>query len=146
MDSFSFDESTTDYEKIAAIYDYVCANVKYDTVHIKHPTATLRSTAYSALLWHTATCQGYSVLLYRMLRMAGINARIVTGRTENDAFHAWNIVELNGQYYQLDATWDAGKEEYSCFLKGTEDFPGHMMDDSFLKDSREAYFFARHGF
>ena len=146
MDSFDFDESTTDYEKITAIYDYVCANVRYDTVHIKHPTATLRSTAYSALIWHTATCQGYSVLLYRMLRMAGLNARIVTGLAENDAFHAWNIVELNGRYYQLDATWDAGKEEYSCFLKGAKDFPGHVMDDSFLKDYRKAYPLAQYDF
>ena len=146
MRNFDFDENTTDLEKVTAIYSYICENVRYDTVHIKHPTATLRSTAYSALIWHTATCQGYSVLLYRMLRMAGLKARVVTGYTEEDAYHAWNIVELYGQYYQLDATWDAGKEEYSCFLKGTNAFTGHVIDSSLLEDSHKMYPLAQHDF
>ncbi|MBQ9687231.1 MAG: lasso peptide biosynthesis protein [Oscillospiraceae bacterium] len=147
MAGFGFEESTSDFEKVQTIYDYVCANVRYDYVHVKHPTAALRSTAYSALKWHTATCQGYSVLLYRMLRMAGLNARIVTGSTSEDSFHAWNLVELDGQHYQLDATWDAGEESYACFLKGTADFADHVLDPQFqTADFRTAYPLARNDY
>lgn len=131
MADFHFDDTTTDYEKVSAIYDYVCRNVRYDRWNLRHPGATLRSTAYSALVRHKATCQGYSVLLYRMLREAGLHSRIITGTSKEDSLHAWNIVELDGKYYNLDATWDAGKEEYDYFLKGTKTFGDHTADEDF---------------
>ena len=131
MAEFGFDEHSSDYEKVSAIYDYVCQNVRYDRWNLRHPGATLRSTAYSALIRHKATCQGYSVLLYRMLREAGLNTRIITGSSKEDSLHAWNIVELDGKYYSLDATWDAGKETYEYFLKGTKTFADHTADAGF---------------
>ena len=130
------DRDASDLDKLAAIYEYVCANVTYDQVHKKNPYFHMKSTAYSALIQHTATCQGYSVLLYRMLRDNGINCRIVTGTALGETaeeFHAWNIAELEGTYYYLDATWDAGKaaDAWSCFLKGSESFSDHVPDPQF---------------
>ena len=60
-----------EYERIRAVCDYVEGHVQYDQVHKKHPTYHLRSTAYGALVNSRATCQGYAVLLYRLLREAG---------------------------------------------------------------------------
>ena len=134
FDGFGFDGDTSDYDKIRAIYDYMCSRVKYDKIHVKNKYYCLRSTSYAALIQETATCQGYSVALYRMLRQAGINARIITGigHGENfDGFHAWNIAQLDGVYYNLDATWDAGKDEYSYFLKGKDGFTGHVPGEEF---------------
>lgn len=42
--------------------------------------------------------------------------------TGNGALHAWNIAELNGVYYNLDSTWDAGKDLYGYFLCSENDF------------------------
>ena len=136
MPAFGFDENTTDYEKIRAIYDYVCTHVRYDKVHRRNEHHHAKSTAYAALVRGTATCQGYCVLLYRMLRDNGINCRVVTGTATGESgseFHAWNMAELDGQYYYLDATWDAGKpaEAWSCFLKGSEGFADHVPDPQF---------------
>ena len=137
MESFGFDENTADYEKIKTVYDYICKNVRYDEVHKKNRFYYMRSTAYGALVNKTATCQGYCVTLYRLLREAGINARIITGESseeEKGVLHAWNIAELDGMYYNLDATWDAGKEEYEFFLKGSASFEGHVPDEKFLSE------------
>jgi transglutaminase/protease-like cytokinesis protein 3 len=45
-----------------------------------------------------------------------VECEIVTGMATNESgneeFHAWNRVLVDGEYYELDATWDAGKEEY----------------------------------
>ena len=132
MESFGFTDETPQEEKLRTIYDYVCRTVRYDKVHEKHPTATLRSTAYSALIWHSATCQGYCVLLYRMLRTAGLDCRIVTGTATGpggEEYHAW---------YALDATWDAGKEDYQYYLKSEAELADHIPDERFRTDAFRA--------
>ena len=133
----------TDEEKIRLIYDYVCTNVRYDRVHQKNPHYHAKSTAYAALTRHSATCQGYCTLLYRMLRENGIDCRVVTGTGLDDSgeqLHAWNIVELDGQWYNLDATWDAGAEEYRFFLRGSDHFEDHEVGDIFAAEPfRSAY-------
>lgn len=38
----------------------------------------------------------------------------------------WNLVELYGKYYYIDATFDDGlKNKYAYFLKGSEDFDSY---------------------
>ena len=134
--AFGFTSSTSEYEKIRTIYDFVCSNIRYDQVHRNNEYAHLRSTCYSALIWHTAACQGYSVTLYRLLRDAGINCRVVTGNARrvdsSEEFHAWNIVELEGKWYNLDATWDAGRENWRFFLRGGAHFTDHTPGKSFI--------------
>ena len=138
--ALGLDRDTSDLDKLAAIYEYVCASVTYDQVHKKNLYFHKKSTAWSALIQHTATCQGYSVLLYRMLRDNGIKCRIITGTAlgeKAEEFHAWDIAKLEGQYYYLDATWDAGKpaDTWSCFLKGSEGFADHVPDPQFLSSA-----------
>ena len=133
----AWDGEMPDYDKVKAAYDYVCRHVKYDRVHRKNPYYFMRSTAYAALVQENATCQGYCVALYRLLRQAGINVRIVTGSVTGknaEQLHAWNIVELDGKYYHLDATWDAQQECYSYFLKGATGFSDHILNEAFAAD------------
>ena len=113
---------TSREKKIRKIYDYLCRNVHYDKVHRKNPYYHRRSTAYGALVQGTATCQGYCTAMYRLLREEGIPCRIVTGTAGDEELHAWLIAELDGSWYLLDPTWDAGQENYRYCLRGTDDF------------------------
>jgi hypothetical protein len=132
LEELHFDKKTSDYEKIKAIYDYVCSNVSYDYVHVHNSHYYKDSTAYAALLKGSASCQGYAVTMFRLLKEAGIENQIVTGTAVNaqgeDEFHAWNKVELNEMYYNIDATWDAGKEEYDFFMLSDEEFMSHQEE------------------
>ena len=97
----------------------------------------MKSTAYAALVNHRATCQGYCVLLYRMLRENGVDCRVVTGIGVDDGgeqLHAWNIVKLDGRWYNLDATWDALSEEWRYFLRGAEGFENHTPGEAFATE------------
>lgn len=130
---------TSDYKKVRAIYDYVCQNVEYDAIH-KSNQYHLKSTAYAALERGTAACQGYSVLFYRLLRECGISCRVVTGIGEYEGkteFHAWNIVELDGQYYNVDTTWDSRLGSDLYFLRGESGFTGHTRDAEFETEEFE---------
>jgi hypothetical protein len=133
MNNLNLDQ-LSDYEKIKAIYDYICSNVKYDYSHLNDKDYFLQFTAYAALINKTAVCQGYANLFYRMALEAGIDARIIPG-TGNGGKHAWNIVKLNDKYYDVDATWDAGRNPYDYFLKCDDNFSDHQRDSEYSDGS-----------
>ena len=109
-------DGSTEYEKIKGVYDYICSNVTYDYDNLEDDDYLLKYSAYAGLVNGTAVCQGYAVLFYRLMLELGVDARVIASiESEN---HAWNIVGLDGLYYNLDATWDAGisSERYAYFL------------------------------
>ena len=83
-------------EKGKKIHNWVVANVEYDLTYMER-------SAYAALFKGKTVCQGYALLVYKMLDRVGIPARIV--RSERMS-HAWNMVDLCGNWYHVDATWD----------------------------------------
>ncbi len=126
----------SEYERIRAVCDHLKDNVSYDKAAAKSGSNRLKATAYAALIQHRAVCQGYAVAAYRLLRECGIDARIVTGTVTredgSEEYHAWNLVGLDGKYYELDVTWDdrSGSDEY--FLRCAADIPDHRKDDRFM--------------
>ena len=115
----------SDYEKVCAVYDYICTNITYDYLHLEIPSYTLKNSAYAALDNKTAICQGYANLLYRLLLEMGIDSRIIAGDTVGGG-HAWNIVKLGDVYYNLDSTWDADANTRDYFLQNSEGFADHL--------------------
>ncbi len=86
------------FEKAKAMHDWLVSNVDYVITDNCH-------TAYGALIEKQAVCDGYSYA-YRLLMSAlGFDCRVVYGYSEGEA-HAWNVVNLDGVWYQMDVTWD----------------------------------------
>jgi len=85
--------------KVKAIHDYVVNRIDYDRTMIDH-------SVYGGLIAekHTTVCQGYALLMYKMLTDAGVRAHYVTGYAGEA--HAWNEVMIDGKWYYIDATWD----------------------------------------
>jgi len=120
-------KDASDYDKVKAIHDYIIKRVSYDQTYKKY-------TAYNALINKSSVCEGYASAAYRMFTDAGIESRIVTG-TADGGGHAWNIVKVDGKWYNIDLTWDDpimdnGEQtlRYDFFLKNTEDFENHARD------------------
>jgi len=125
--------SGSDYEKIFAVYNWMCENIKYDKVHAKNDYYHLKATAYGALVNGAAICQGYAAAMYLLLRLLDVNCRIVTGtapdlETGEEVLHAWNIVELDGRYYNVDVMWDVQTDTHDYFLKCDENFDYHTRE------------------
>ncbi len=137
--SFGFTQSTDDYTKIKTVYEYICNNVDYDYDNLNDDNYKLKYSAYAALINKTAICQGYASLFYRLLHEVGINNRIITGKSSNQN-HAWNIVELDGVYYNADSTWDASLDEFLYFLKCGDHFDDHLRNADYTDSTfLEAY-------
>lgn len=105
-----------DVDKEIAIHDYVVNNVAYDDASLSTAKNKTRydnddvNTAYAALIKGKSMCEGYAEAINQLLTAAGVESIIITGDagTDTDGWdsHAWNLVKLDGEYYQLDATWD----------------------------------------
>lgn len=141
IDEYGID-SKSDYAKVKTIHDIVCDRIKYDYDNMNDPNYKPQFTAYAALFDGKAVCQGYTLLFYRMAKEAGLDARIILGTN-----HAWNIVKVDGKYYEVDCTWDdtgydnpnaadgdywsSGHVIYDYFLRGSSDFYGHTRLDEY---------------
>ena len=123
-------DEKSDYEKIYAVYDWLCTNVRYDYTNLENENYKLKYSAYAALVNKTAVCQGYATAFYRIMLDLGVDTRVITG-IGNGGRHAWNIVRLEDQYYNLDATWDEGRASYSWFLLSNASFADHTRDVEF---------------
>ncbi|SUY46079.1 S-layer protein [Clostridium putrefaciens] len=95
-------------EKLKVIHDYIVTNVEYDSNGLRSGNSS--HSAYAALFKDKGgdpketVCQGYALLFYRMAIDAGLEARIMTGNAGEA--HAWNLVKVNGNWYQIDLTWN----------------------------------------
>jgi hypothetical protein len=94
----------SDLEKEKAIHDYIIKNTRYDyDSYIKNKIPNQSYTAYGVLVKKIGVCQGYAIAMHKLLNMAGIETKYITGTTKGIP-HAWNIVKINGDYYHLDTT------------------------------------------
>ena len=131
IEDFSF-EGKDDFLKTKYIYEHVSTNFTYDH------TLT-QFSAYDGVTTGAMVCQGYALLTSALLWEADVPNRIVTG-TSRMQNHAWNIVEIDGAWYNLDSTWDAVDEadefmDWNYFLKNQADFLGHDSFSFYLTDT-----------
>ena len=128
-----------EFMKIKTIYEHVATNFVYDHTLTQY-------TPYEGITTGSMVCQGYALLISSLLWEVDMPNRIVTGQSRG-VNHAWNIVELDGQWYNLDATWDAVDETdgfmfWNYFLKNEEDFYGHDSSVGYLTEQ----YLSRHPF
>ncbi len=93
----------TEDQKVRNIHDSVISNVSYAF------TTNYDQTAHYAMVKGTAVCAGYARATQYLLMAAGIPCYYCEGIADNGSGtedHGWNIVQLNGYYYNMDVTWD----------------------------------------
>lgn len=119
----------SDVAKVKLIHDYVVKYVSYDNTLKDH-------SAYGGLCAsrHKTVCQGYALIMYKLLTDAGVEAHYVGGDAGGP--HAWNIVKVNNKWYNLDVTWDDPDDQlsYDYFLLGNKKFgKDHKLDKEYRK-------------
>lgn len=102
----------SDFDKVKAINKYLIDRYQYDY-------SLVSNNAYTALTTGKTTCQGYAMTTYKMLKLAGLENRIITG-TLNGVAHGWNLVKVDGQWYHLDITNNDSTNSSKYFLKSDD--------------------------
>ena len=85
---------TTDFEKALWLHDWLLDKCTYDNSYVY-------CGAEGALCRGLGKCESYYAAYKMLLSRVGIESKRVTGNS-----HVWNMAKLDGNWYQIDATWD----------------------------------------
>ena len=142
LTDFLVEPYTDEHERFYSIYRWVTSNISYDVDSLREGHVTneenFPDTVFERKL---AVCDGYSKLLSAMTHHAGLDIEYVSGRADGlsgrlrtilagNEGHAWNVVRLNGYWYPVDSTWDAGyvDDNVTQFKRKTDPFEHYLAD------------------
>ncbi|HEX8699082.1 MAG TPA: transglutaminase domain-containing protein [Myxococcaceae bacterium] len=122
------------FQRVKVLHDYVADRVVYDVEALK--TGNFPSQRPEAVFQNRkGVCAGYSNLLAAMGQAVGEEIVSVSGDAytphlldvlgEEFNGHAWNAVRIEGEWYLIDATWNAG----------------HVNGDFYTRNYRTKYLF-----
>ena len=113
---------TSQYEYVKNTFTYLIDTVDYVT------GAPDNQNIYSSLVNKQTVCAGYAKATQYLLQRMGMTALYVTGSVVDRGDHAWNIVQCDGEYYQVDTTFgDPNFMDYDA--EQMETLPGEFMHD-----------------
>lgn len=122
-------QAGTEEEKIKVIHDKICNKVDYNhgvlekkpgeeegTIDETEEEIYFTQSAYSVFCTNLTVCAGYTQAFTWLCNASGIDAIGVTSPG-----HAWNKVKANGEWYNMDCTWDdgtgVGNRRYHYYLR-----------------------------
>lgn len=111
----------SEYERVEAIDDWITNNIEYNK------TSTMNSQkidAITTLEMGMGICTGYANLFAALARASGLETKVMTGKAKNITgniyYHQWNEVKIDGTWYFIDTTWNAGLKKREFFSKVSE--------------------------
>ena len=111
---------TTDYQRIKAIYYWVCDNIDYDTSYEIH-------RADSCMFYRKGVCQAYCEVFYHLATVVGLKVEVVNGFSKDEkgfvsgSGHMWLFAYTRDKHgIFLDPTWGAGILRDHKFVRNTD--------------------------
>lgn len=127
-------EGMEPWQKVLRVHDYIVSRAEYSH-------NLVYNNGYHALVNEKTACYGYAQLFLRIMQRLDIPCQIVIcNDVGNGVGHAWNVVQLDGNWYHIDLTWDdpladvCGRVYYDNFLKTDREFKENGHDFAWETD------------
>lgn len=152
----------SDEDRARAIFTWIALNIKYDTspgalgrapIKYSYSTEAERQAkiaeiemnlARETLQKKTGVCHGYAMLYKILAEKMGIETEVIHGTAKIlpkdigkgpvTSNHAWNAVNINGQWKLIDVTWGSGG------IMGTTRKFGFLFDDNYFFTQPDVFF------
>lgn len=105
------DKDLSDFDKVFYLNTYLTSLLSYNNSTVNC------INIYGGLVENEVNCQGYAYTLKYFLDRLGIENYIALSPR-----HVWNVINLDGEFYNLDLTWTRTYNTQTYFLKSDEKF------------------------
>lgn len=132
----------TDAEKEIAINNYLCDTAEYDMAALENaekydyvktdPEFNDSFTPYGVLVNKLGVCASYAGAFKLLADEAGLNSIVVTGYLEGSLSHAWNKVNIGGEWQIIDVTNNDNELLFNAILN----LPDYASDKVLTEDTR----------
>ena len=143
----------TQEEKIEAIWNYLEQNTEYDNDALAaaensgftsiSSDYTDAFTTYGIMCKQKGVCQSYAYTTKLLCDANGIKCNVLTGYMNKTLPHGWNVVELDGKWYWIDATNNANVTgiPYMVYQTSAEFALGidYVLDNNYELDTNLNY-------
>lgn len=123
------------FDQVKVLHDAIVEMTDYSKTGPSY-----KSEADGPLLNGVALCEGYSKAFMYLCQSIGIDCICVAGYAGEA--HMWNMIKLDGQWYNMDVTWDdptGGSMKYDYFCIPTSKIKSdHSFDNTFTVPSATA--------
>jgi len=113
----------SDADKVLEVHDWICDYLEYGCID-----GLDSYKAFGAINNGIAVCSGYAELFDIFMNILDIPAVVVSSWELN---HAWNMVQIDGEWYWLDVTWDDPAADWFC-----ENYNYFLMNGVRVPDER----------
>lgn len=120
------DNSMTEEQKALVIYDYLEVQSAGDPSYRKE-----NGTSYAIIMNGIGYCQSYAGAYMYLMNHLGIETHFWASDRMN---HVWNVIKIDGEYYNVDCTYDDALE---CNYEIRYDRYGQARHQYFLKTNKE---------
>ena len=135
---YLIEPAKNDLDKVRAIYRWITSFIAYDVESFFYGTYGDLSAA-GVLRSRKSVCSGYANLFYALAGYANLKVVIIEGYAKGygynigddiagDANHAWNAVQIDGEWHLIDSTWGAG------YLNNENKFTREFQEHYFLTE------------
>ena len=128
------DKEMSQWQIALSLHDYIVTHCEYDYTFYTD-RANAKYYGYDCLVNNKAVCEGYTWAYLDLLKRVGIPSVRVFSQSMD---HTWNMVQLDGKWYHVDATWD----DPSFNEKDVEGYCGHdyfLISDTTMRDSNHKH-------
>jgi hypothetical protein len=123
--------ASDEWERVRAVWIWITENIAYDTAayFYNRPAATEPEGVFRA---GRSVCQGYSELARDLGSRLGLTVVVISGYAKGYSYrpgrhftrtnHAWNAVQIDGEWRLFDSTWGAGHVNNRRFVRDYGEF------------------------
>ncbi len=109
-------------EIIKDIHNKLVNSMEYEYDSAGNPSVEAYAhNVIGALEKGNGVCESYAMTFQLVMNYIGYDSVVVTGMANTES-HAWNLVNVDGNYYYIDCTWDDTTGTSNYFLKGSYEF------------------------
>lgn len=127
----------SELEKTQKIHDFIVTKNQYNRGDSKDISGGYSIYHPASILYgNGGVCNAYATLFDKLATKAGLDVRYATGHSKKTGEpHIWNMVKIDGNWYNIDATWDDPTITFSeGYVENLGDF---VIYDYYLKSDGE---------